>query len=49
MTRIEIIDVEVDAATPTAMQQQLNAERHRRATVTEAALYTAQQGHKHNG
>ena len=36
VTRVEIIDVEVDAATRTAMQQQLNAERLRRATVTEA-------------
>ena len=36
VTRVEIIDVEVDAATRTAMQQQLNAERLRRAIVTEA-------------
>ncbi len=36
VTRVEIIDVEVDAATRTAMQRQLNAERTRRAIVTEA-------------
>jgi regulator of protease activity HflC (stomatin/prohibitin superfamily) len=36
VTRVEIIDVEVDAATRTAMQRQLNAERNRRAIVTEA-------------
>lgn len=36
VTRVEIVDVEVDAATRTAMQRQLNAERNRRALVTEA-------------
>ena len=36
VTRVEIVDVEVDAATRTAMQRQLNAERTRRAIVTEA-------------
>lgn len=36
VTRVEIVDVEVDAATRTAMQRQLNAERNRRAIVTEA-------------
>jgi regulator of protease activity HflC (stomatin/prohibitin superfamily) len=36
VTRVEIVDVEVDAATRTAMQRQLNAERNRRAAVTEA-------------
>ena len=36
VTRVEILDVEVDEATRTAMQRQLNAERTRRAIVTEA-------------
>ena len=36
VTRVEIVDVEVDEATRTAMQRQLNAERTRRAIVTEA-------------
>jgi len=36
ITRCEIIDVNVDAATREAMQKQLNAERERRATVTRA-------------
>ncbi len=36
ITRTEILDVSVDAATRTAMQQQLNAERERRAAVTKA-------------
>lgn len=36
VTRCEIIDVDVDAATRTAMQLQINAERERRAQVTRA-------------
>lgn len=36
LTRVEILDVEVDAETRTAMQLQLNAERTRRALVREA-------------
>lgn len=36
ITRTEILDVVVDDATRNAMQQQLNAERERRATVTRA-------------
>lgn len=36
LTRVEIVDVEVDAATRAAMQLQLNAERTRRAQVQEA-------------
>lgn len=36
ITRTEILDVSVDAATRSAMQQQLNAERERRASVTKA-------------
>ncbi len=36
LTRVEIIDVEVDAETKSAMQMQLNAERNRRAQVREA-------------
>ena len=36
ITRTEILDVDVDATTRTAMQQQLNAERERRAQVTHA-------------
>ena len=36
ITRTEILDVEVDENTKKAMQQQINAERERRATVTEA-------------
>ena len=36
VTRVEIVDVEVDESTRTAMQRQLNAERTRRAIVTEA-------------
>lgn len=36
VTRVEIVDVEVDAETRHAMQMQLNAERTRRAVVTEA-------------
>lgn len=36
VTRVEILDVSLDAATKAAMLQQLNAERARRAQVTEA-------------
>lgn len=36
VTRAEILDVNLDAATREAMLQQLNAERARRASVTEA-------------
>lgn len=36
ITRTEVLDVTVDGATRTAMQQQLNAERERRAAVTRA-------------
>ncbi len=36
LTRAEILDVNLDAATRAAMLQQLNAERARRAQVTEA-------------
>ncbi|RWR27766.1 SPFH/Band 7/PHB domain protein [Sinirhodobacter populi] len=36
VTRVEIIDVNLDEATRAAMLQQLNAERARRAQVTEA-------------
>ncbi len=36
VTRAEIMDVNLDAATRAAMMQQLNAERARRAQVTEA-------------
>ena len=36
VTRAEILDVNLDAATRAAMMQQLNAERARRAHVTEA-------------
>ena len=36
LTRIEITEVDVDEATRNAMQIQLNAERVRRGTVTEA-------------
>ena len=36
VTRAEILDVNLDAATSAAMMQQLNAERARRAQVTEA-------------
>ena len=36
VTRAEILDVNLDAATRSAMAQQLNAERARRAQVTEA-------------
>jgi len=36
ITRTEVLDVSVDAATRLAMQQQLNAERERRAAVTKA-------------
>ncbi len=36
ITRTEILDVDVDESTKKAMQQQINAERERRATVTEA-------------
>lgn len=36
VTRTEVLDVSVDAATRSAMQQQLNAERERRAAVTRA-------------
>ena len=36
VTRAEILDVNLDAATRAAMLQQLNAERARRASVTEA-------------
>jgi regulator of protease activity HflC (stomatin/prohibitin superfamily) len=36
VTRAEILDVNLDAATRAAMAQQLNAERARRAQVTEA-------------
>ncbi|MEL7088916.1 MAG: band-7 C-terminal domain-containing protein, partial [Planctomycetota bacterium] len=40
VTRAEILDVNLDTATREAMLQQLNAERARRAAVTEA------EGHK---
>lgn len=36
LTRVEILEVDVDPATKSAMQMQLNAERSRRAKVTEA-------------
>ncbi|MDI9348147.1 MAG: SPFH domain-containing protein [Methylacidiphilales bacterium] len=36
LSRVEIIDVDVDESTRNSMQLQLNAERTRRATVTEA-------------
>lgn len=36
ITRTEILDVDVDANTKKAMQQQINAERERRATVMKA-------------
>jgi regulator of protease activity HflC (stomatin/prohibitin superfamily) len=36
ITRTEVLDVSVDSATRHAMQQQLNAERERRAVVTRA-------------
>ncbi len=36
ITRTEILDVMVDESTRTAMQQQLNSERERRAAVTKA-------------
>lgn len=36
VTRVEILDVDLDEATRAAMLQQLNAERARRAQVTEA-------------
>ncbi len=36
VTRAEILDVDLDAQTREAMMQQLNAERARRAQVTEA-------------
>jgi regulator of protease activity HflC (stomatin/prohibitin superfamily) len=36
VTRTEVLDVDVDANTKTAMQQQLNAERERRAVVRGA-------------
>lgn len=36
LSRVEIVDVEVDSATKSAMQLQLNAERSRRASVREA-------------
>jgi regulator of protease activity HflC (stomatin/prohibitin superfamily) len=36
VTRVEILDVNLDEATRSAMMQQLNAERARRAQVTEA-------------
>ena len=36
VTRAEILDVNLDQATRDAMLQQLNAERARRAAVTEA-------------
>ncbi|WP_417809168.1 SPFH domain-containing protein [Thioclava sp.] len=36
VTRAEVLDVNLDEATRAAMMQQLNAERARRATVTEA-------------
>lgn len=36
ITRTEILDVSVDAATRSAMQQQLNSERERRAAVIKA-------------
>lgn len=36
ITRTEILDVDVDANTKKAMQQQINAERERRAVVMEA-------------
>lgn len=36
LTRVEILEVDVDPTTKSAMQMQLNAERSRRAKVTEA-------------
>ena len=36
VTRVEILEVEVDQETKDAMQKQLNAERERRASVTKA-------------
>lgn len=36
LTRVEIVEVDVDEATKDAMQKQLNAERMRRSHVTEA-------------
>ena len=39
VTRTEILDVNLDEATRAAMLQQLNAERARRAQVTEAEAY----------
>lgn len=36
ITRTEILDVDVDDVTKKAMQQQINAERERRASVTQA-------------
>jgi regulator of protease activity HflC (stomatin/prohibitin superfamily) len=36
VTRVEIVDIEVDSQTKQAMQLQLNAERTRRAVVTDA-------------
>lgn len=36
LTRVEITEVDVDDETKSAMQQQLNAERKRRGSVTEA-------------
>jgi regulator of protease activity HflC (stomatin/prohibitin superfamily) len=39
VTRAEILDVNLDEATRAAMLQQLNAERARRAQVTEAEAY----------
>lgn len=36
MTRLEITEVDVDDETKSAMQQQLNAERKHRGSVTEA-------------
>jgi regulator of protease activity HflC (stomatin/prohibitin superfamily) len=36
LTRVEIVEVDVDEATKEAMQKQLNAERMRRSHVTEA-------------
>ncbi len=49
ITRTEVLDVSVDAATRTAMQQQLNAERERRAAVTKAEGDRQAQQHKADG
>ncbi len=43
VTRVEILDVSLDEATRAAMLQQLNAERARRAQVTEAEARNGRQ------